>query len=78
MVVAAMGNDGQQRVPSPASADHAISVGSIDYNDNTNRDDDVIAGYSNWGPRQDDGDEDTWDELKPTITAPGTGIMAPT
>ncbi|MFL2977693.1 MAG: S8 family serine peptidase [Candidatus Thalassarchaeaceae archaeon] len=77
VVVAAMGNDGQQRVPSPASADHAISVGSIDDNDNTNRDDDVIAGYSNWGPRQDDGDEDTWDELKPTITAPGTGIMAP-
>ena len=77
VVIAAMGNDGQKRVPSPASADHAIAVGAIDDRDTTDRSDDDIAGYSNWGPRDDDGDDDKWDELKPTVTAPGSGIMAP-
>ena len=77
VVIAAMGNDGQKRVPSPASADHAIAVGAIDDRDTTDRSDDDIAGYSNWGPRDDDGDDDEWDELKPTVTAPGSGIMAP-
>ena len=76
-VVAAMGNDGQRRVPSPANADNAIAVGAVDDKDTHLRDDDEIASYSNWGPRDDDGDSDNWDELKPTVTAPGTDIVAP-
>ena len=67
----------RRECPLPASADHAIAVGAIDDKDSTDRSDDDIAGYSNWGPRDDDGDDDEWDELKPTVTAPGSGIMAP-
>ena len=72
--VVAMGNDGAKRVPSPASADGAISVGAVDDRDSIDREDDSIASYSNWGPRLDDGDDDDWDELKPDITSYGTGI----
>jgi len=72
--VVAMGNDGSKRVPSPASADGAISVGAVDDRDSINRTDDSIASYSNWGPRLSDGDDDDWDELKPDITSFGTGI----
>ena len=75
--VIAMGNDGLRRVPSPASADTSIAVGAIDERDTIDRDDDNIASYSNWGPREDDGDDDDWDEMKPDIVAPGSGIIAP-
>lgn len=72
--VVAMGNDGSKRVPSPASADGAISVGAVNDRDSIDRTDDIIASYSNWGPRLSDGDDDDWDELKPDITSYGTGI----
>ena len=72
--VVAMGNDGAKRVPSPASADGAISVGAVDDRDSIDREDDIMASYSNWGPRLSDGDDDDWDELKPDITSYGTGI----
>ena len=74
--VIAMGNDGMRRVPSPASADSSIAVGAIDERDTPERDDDSIASYSNWGPREDDGDSDDSDELKPDVVAPGSGIHA--
>ena len=54
-VIIAMGNDGDEEVPSPAAADWSIAVGAIDNNDNVNRNDDDLASYSNYGPRQDDG-----------------------
>ncbi len=76
--VVAMGNDGTKRVPSPASADGAISIGAVNDRNTVNRTDDVMASYSNWGPRLDDGDDDEWDELKPDVTAFGTGIMSAT
>ena len=76
--VVAMGNDGSKRVPSPASADGAISIGSVNDRNSVNRTDDVIASYSNFGPRLDDGDDDEWDELKPDLTAFGTAIMSAT
>ena len=63
--VIAMGNDGIRRVPSPASADSSIAVGAIDERDTADRENDVIASYSNWGPRVDDGDDDDWDEMNP-------------
>ncbi|MEZ8113252.1 MAG: S8 family serine peptidase, partial [Candidatus Poseidoniaceae archaeon] len=72
--VVAMGNDGAKRVPSPASADGAISVGAVDDRDSIDREDDSIASYSNWGPRLSDGDDDDWEELKPDITSYCTGI----
>jgi len=76
--VAAMGNDGKRRVPSPASADTAISVAAIDERDTHDRTDDSHSSYSNSGPREDDGDDDDEDELKPDVAAPGTGINAAT
>jgi subtilisin family serine protease len=72
--VCAMGNDGANYVASPASADHCIAVAASDDLDTVARGDDVVASYSNWGPRQDDGDSDQWDELKPDIIAPGSNI----
>ena len=76
--VVAMGNDGSKRVPSPASADGAISIGAVNDRNTVNRTDDVMASYSNWGPRLDDGDDDEWDELKPDLTSYGSGITSAT
>ena len=76
VVVAASGNDGRQRIPSPASADRAITVGALDDRNTINRSDDQRASFSNWGPRDDDGDDDDWDELKPDVLAPGRGIVS--
>ena len=75
-VIIAMGNDGDEEVPSPAAADWSIAVGSMDNSENVNRNDDDLASYSNYGPRQSDGDEDRWDELKPSVVAPGSNIRA--
>ena len=76
--VVAMGNDGTNRVPSPASADDAISVGAATDRGTINRTNDNVADYSNTGPRLSDNDDDDWDELKPDITAYGSGIMSAT
>lgn len=76
--VVAMGNDGTNRVPSPASADKAISIGAATDRGNINRTNDNVADYSNTGPRLDDNDDDEWDELKPDITAYGSDIMSAT
>ena len=76
VVAVAMGNDGENEVPSPAAADWSVAVGAMDNEDNVNRDDDDLASYSNYGPRDDDGDNDRWDELKPSVVAPGSGIRA--
>ena len=75
-VIIAMGNDGDEEVPSPAAADWSIAVGSIDNMENVNRNDDDLASYSNYGPRQSDNDNDRWDELKPSVVAPGSNIRA--
>ncbi|RJU92043.1 MAG: hypothetical protein DWC03_07500 [Candidatus Poseidoniales archaeon] len=74
--IVAMGNDGSKRVPSPASADGAISIGSVNDRNSVNRTDDVVASYSNYGPRLDDGDDNEWEELKPDLTSFGTGITS--
>ena len=75
-VIIAMGNDGDEEVPSPAAADWSIAVGAMDNNNDVNRDGDDLASYSNYGPRQSDGDDDRWDELKPSVVAPGSDIRA--
>lgn len=74
--IIAAGNDGRQRIASPGSADGAITIGSADNSDTINRTDDFMASYSNSGPRQNDNDGDDWDELKPDITAYGSGIYS--
>jgi len=76
--VVAMGNDGTNRVPSPASSDLAISVGAATDRGTINRTNDNVADYSNTGPRLSDADDDEWDELKPDITSFGSGIMSAT
>ena len=74
--VAAIGNDGRRRVTSVGAADQAITVGAIDDKDTIDRGDDSIASYSNSGPREDDGDEDKEEELKPDVVAPGSDIVS--
>ena len=78
VVVAAIGNDGNdhQGISSPAAADNVIAVGSFDDQDTVDRSDDTIASHSNSGPREDDGDDDHIDELKPEIVAPGSNIYS--
>ena len=74
--IIAAGNDGRQRIASPGSADGAITIGSADNADTINRTDDFMASYSNSGPRISDNDDDDWDELKPDLTAYGSGIYS--
>ncbi|MBR79371.1 MAG: hypothetical protein CMA88_01095 [Euryarchaeota archaeon] len=72
--VAAIGNDGANNVNSVGAADTAITVGWMDDKNTIERDDDAISSNSNYGPRQDDEDGDTWDEMKPWVVAPGSNI----
>ena len=74
--VAAIGNDGRRRITSVGAADASITVGAIDDKDTIGRGDDAIASYSNSGPREDDGDDDDQDELKPDVVSPGSDIMS--
>ena len=74
--IAAIGNDGTNRVTSVGAADAAITVGAIDDQNTIQRNDDDIADYSNSGPRVDDNDDNKWDELKPDVVAPGSGITS--
>ncbi len=76
VAIVAAGNDGENRIPSPASADLALTVGASDDGNSVARGDDEIADYSNYGPRLDDGDDNLLEELKPELVAPGTGIEA--
>jgi len=73
----AMGNDGETgHVSSPAAADRAISVGAIQDQNTVSRDDDVIASFSNEGPRLDDGTGRVEPRMKPIVAAPGAGVIS--
>jgi subtilisin family serine protease len=76
IVVVAAGNEGpdNQGLWSMGAASNVITIGATDDLDTITRDDDVIAGYSSRGPRKDNNDGNPFDELKPDISAPGTGI----
>ncbi len=76
--VIAMGNDGSKRVPSPASADMGFAVSSASDFGTTNRTNDGISSFSNYGPRLDDSDDNEWDELKPDISSYGSNIISAT
>lgn len=62
LFVAAAGNSGEQ-VGSPAAADLALTVGSVDKQDQ-------LSGFSSRGPRLGD------NAIKPDVTAPGEAIVA--
>ena len=72
--VAAIGNDGENYVNSVGAADTAITIGWLDDKNSIDREDDSISSNSNYGPREDDGDGDSFDELKPWVVAPGSAI----
>ena len=72
--IAAIGNDGANNVNSVGAADTSITVGWLDDKNTIDRDDDSISSNSNYGPRTDDGDGDSWDEMKPWVVAPGSNI----
>ena len=77
VVCVATGNDGNtQYMPSPAAADLDIACGSFQDNNTIGHADDVVADYSNEGPRMDDGDTDHFDEMKPSVCGSGTDIYS--
>jgi len=76
VAVVATGNDGQRVIPNPAAADKVIAVGALNDRDTVSRNDDYVDSYSNYGPRDSDGDADQLDELKPDVVAPGTSIYS--
>ncbi|UCE37852.1 MAG: S8 family serine peptidase [Thermoplasmata archaeon] len=76
IAVVAAGNDGPDNdgFTGMGAADKAITVAATDELDTIDRGDDIIAEYSSRGPRMDDNDGNPYDELKPDVAAPGTGI----
>jgi subtilisin family serine protease len=73
----AMGNDGEiGYVSSPAAADKAVSIGAIQDQNTISRHDDVIADFSNEGPRLDDGTGRVEPRMKPIVAAPGAGVVS--
>lgn len=76
VAVVSAGNDGPNNdgFTGMGAADNVITIAATDDLDTINRNDDVIASYSSRGPRLDDGDGNPYDELKPDVSAPGTGI----
>lgn len=75
--IVAAGNDTKtDYMPSPAAADRAFTIGSLADQNSIGRDDDRISSFSNEGPRMSDGDADFWDEMKPLVAAPGSGIVS--
>ncbi|HET9235426.1 MAG TPA: S8 family serine peptidase [Candidatus Eisenbacteria bacterium] len=77
VVCASTGNDGNTNyISAPSAGDRVISVGaSIDAN-TVDRSDDVVAFFSNEGPRQVDPDGDHLDEMKPSVCPPGGGVTS--
>ncbi|MBN1996739.1 S8 family serine peptidase [candidate division KSB1 bacterium] len=79
IVVCAAGNDNlANNIPTPAAADNAIAVGSVNDFDTVTRTDDLISSHTGWGsnrgPRQSDNDLDLMDELKPDVMGYGSAI----
>src|SRR4030095_14160060 len=74
--VATGNDDSQDYIPSPAAADKCISVGAISHAQSLSRADDLVTSFSNEGPRNDDGDADHSDEMKPSVVAPGANIFS--
>ena len=77
VLVIATGNDNSTEcISSPAAADKSIAVGASTHGRTLDRSDDQVTTFSNEGPRDDDGDADHFDEMKPSVVAPGAGIIS--
>ena len=77
VVVIATGNDSAiECIASPAAADKSLAVGASAHARTLDRSDDTVTGFSNEGPRDSDGDADRLDEMKPSVVAPGAGIIS--
>jgi subtilisin family serine protease len=77
VVVIATGNESATEcIAPPAAADKSIAVGASAHYRTLERSDDKVTGFSNEGPRDDDGDADHFDEYKPNVVAPGAGIIS--
>ena len=77
VVVIATGNESATEcIAPPAAADKSIAVGASTHNRTLDRSDDRVTDFSNEGPRDDDGDSDHFDEYKPSVVAPGAGIIS--
>lgn len=75
--IVAAGNDSKtDYMPSPAAADKAFTIGALADQNSIQRADDLVASFSNEGPRMSDGDADFEDEMKPLVGAPGSGIVS--
>ena len=75
--IQAAGNDGVQHGDQPATywwSDDVIIAGGIDDLNTVTRADDVYWDQATYGPRQSDGDEDPYDELKPDVVAPAMNL----
>lgn len=79
VVLGSAGNSGaneKAELGCPTGADGVISVANV-WNEGTiDREDDVLDDSSTWGPRTDDKDDDPYEELKPDVAAPGTGVIS--
>jgi subtilisin family serine protease len=77
VVCAASGNLGlTDYIAPPASADSSICVGATGHSKSLDRSDDKVTSFSQEGVRNDDGDGDHLDEMKPNVVAPGFGIVS--
>ena len=76
MVCVAVGNEGPDNlgITGMSASSRGVIVGALDDLNTITRDDDEMADYSTRGPRDDDGDNYPYDEMKPDVTAPGTNI----
>jgi serine protease AprX len=76
VVANAAGNEGPDNdgLDGLSASSLAIIVAATNDLDTITRDDDEIASYSSRGPRKDNNDGNPYNELKPDIASPGTGI----
>jgi subtilisin family serine protease len=74
VVLGSVGNTGGRDIGAPSGADGAIGVANLWNDRSKERSDDEIEESSTWGPRNDDGDGDPYDEMKPDVAAPGSGV----
>jgi serine protease AprX len=77
VVVVAAGNDGpdntrlKKGLGCPGAADKVITVAAMHDRNTIVRTDDSLSNYSSRGPRANDGDGDSSDEMKPEVSAIG-------
>jgi subtilisin family serine protease len=75
IAVASAGNHADcGALSSPGAADGAITVGA--YDPGPGQGDDLLASFTAYGPRVDDGDFVHTDEQKPDVVAPGVDVIS--